>query len=150
MAADRAQHLAEVVAPALDAGTWVVTDRFSSSTLAYQGWGRGLDHDQLARLIRWATGGLEPDLNVLIDVPVALASHRRSGSAGDRLEVEGDGFQQRVADGYRCLVAEAATPWLVVDGTGSEAEVAAAVWSGVGDILGPGPGWRWPAWVSRR
>ncbi len=140
MAADRAQHLAEVVMPALDAGTWVVTDRFSASTMAYQGWGRGLERDQLAQLIRWATGGVEPDLNVLIDVPVALASHRRSGSFGDRLEVEGDGFQQRVADGYRCLVAEAATPWLVVDGTGSEAEVAAAVWSGVGDIVGPGPG----------
>jgi len=140
MAADRAQHLAEVVMPALDAGTWVVTDRFSASTMAYQGWGRGLDRDQLAQLVQWATGGLEPDLNVLIDVPVALASDRRSGSVGDRLEVEGDGFQQRVADGYRSLATEGATPWLVVDGTGSEAEVAAAVWSGVGDIVGPGPG----------
>ena len=140
MAADRAQHVAEVVVPALDAGTWVVTDRFSASTLAYQGWGRGLDPVPLAQLIRWATGGLEPDLNVLIDVPVALAAHRRSGSVGDRLEVEGDAFQQRVADGYRCLVAEAATPWLVVDGTGAEGEVAAAVWSGVRDTVGPGPG----------
>ena len=74
MAADRAQHVAEVVMPALDAGTWVVTDRFSASTLAYQGYGRGLDRAELAQLIRWATGGVDPDLTVLIDVPVALAS----------------------------------------------------------------------------
>lgn len=139
MAADRAQHVAEVVEPALDAGSWVVTDRFSASTLAYQGWGRGLDRDQLARLIHWATGGLAPDLSVFIDVPVDVAARRQSGSTRDRFEVEGDEFQQRVADGYRLLAAEAVTPWVVVDGTGSEAEVASAVWSGVRDVVGTGP-----------
>ena len=140
MAADRAQHVAEVVVPALDAGTWVVTDRFSASTLAYQGYGRGLDLSELSQLVRWATGGLKADLTVLVEVPVAVASGRRTGTSGDRLEVEGDPFLQRVADGYRCLAAERSTPWLVVDGTGSEAEVAAAVWSGVRDMLGPLPG----------
>lgn len=140
MAADRAQHLAEVVVPALDAGTWVVTDRFSASTLAYQGYGRGLDLSELSQLVRWATGGLQADLTVLVEVPVAVASGRRTGISGDRLEVEGDPFLQRVADGYRCLAAESSTPWLVVDGTGSEAEVATAVWSGVRHMLGPLPG----------
>ncbi len=140
MAADRAQHVAEVAVPALDAGTWVVTDRFSASTLAYQGYGRGLDLSELSQLVRWATGGLKADLTVLVEVPVAVASGRRTGTSGDRLEVEGDPFLQRVADGYRCLAAERSTPWLVVDGTGSEAEVAAAVWSGVRDMLGPLPG----------
>ena len=147
MAADRAQHVAEVVLPALEEGSWVVTDRFSASTLAYQGYGRGLDLSELGRLIRWATGGIHPDLNVLIDVPVELAFERRTGSAGDRLEGEGDAFLRRVADGYRCLAAEAVTPWLVVDGTGPEEEVAAAVWSGVVEVLGApsgaaGPGSR--------
>ncbi len=140
MAADRAQHLAEVVLPALEAGTWVVTDRYSASTLAYQGYGRGLDRSELGRLVRWATGGVQADLTVLVEVPVAVAAGRRTGTAGDRLEVEGDAFLQRVADGYRCLAAESPDRWLVVDGTGPEAEVASAVWSGVRHRLGPLPG----------
>jgi dTMP kinase len=135
MAADRAQHIAEVVQPALDAGTWVVTDRFSASTLAYQGYGRGLDGSELASLIGWATQGLTPDLTVLIDVPVDLARERRGGSDQDRLELEGELFQRRVAEGYHRLAEEAVTPWLVVDGTGPVEEVAAAVWSGVEGLL---------------
>ncbi len=135
MAADRAQHVAEVVKPALDAGTWVVTDRFSGSTLAYQGFGRGLARSELDRLIRFATDGLIPDLNVLIDVPVALARSRRSSTRADRFEVQGDEFTQRVVDGFHHLAAEAATPWLVVDGSGTVDEVAAAVWDGVRHLV---------------
>jgi dTMP kinase len=136
MAADRAQHLAEVVVPALDAGTWVVTDRFSASTIAYQGFGRGLDRAELDGLVEWATGGLSPDLTVLIDVPLEVAARRRGSLSDDRFEVQGDHFVQRVADGYRCLAAEAATPWLVIDGTGTEREVAASVWSGLCQVVG--------------
>ncbi len=136
MAADRAQHVAEVVAPALETGTWVVTDRFSASTLAYQGYGRGLDPAALAGLIHWATGGVAPDATVLIDVPVEVAASRRRGTPDDRLEGQGGEFQQRVADGYRQLAAEATTPWVVVDGSGPVDEVAAAAWSGVAAVLG--------------
>ena len=136
MAADRAQHVAEVVRPALDRGTWVVTDRYSGSTMAYQGYGRGLDLDELNRLVVWATGGLAPDLSVLVEVDPALGLSRRSGSAADRMEAQGDGFLRRVADGYRRLAEGQATAWLVVDGTGSVDEVAAEIWSGVGDRLG--------------
>jgi dTMP kinase len=136
MAADRAQHVAEVVRPALDRGTWVVTDRYSGSTMAYQGYGRGLDLDELDRLVVWATGGLTPDLSVLVEVDPALGLSRRSGSADDRMEAQGDGFLRRVADGYRRLAERQATPWLVVDGTGSVDEVAAQIWAGVGDRLG--------------
>jgi dTMP kinase len=136
MAADRAQHLADVVRPALDAGTWVVTDRFSASTLAYQGYGRGLDGSELRQLIAWATGGLVADVTVLIDVPLDVAAARRRGSEGDRFEAQGLELQQRVADGYRRLAAQATTPWLVVDGTGSVDEVASRVWSGVRRLVG--------------
>jgi dTMP kinase len=139
MAADRAQHLAEVVRPALDAGTWVVTDRFSASTLAYQGYGRGLDRAELEMLVRWATGGLEPDLTVLIDVPLEVAIGRRRVDGQDRLEGEGGDFLQRVAEGYRRLAEEAGPAWVVVDGTGTEAEVGARVWSGVGGAAGREP-----------
>lgn len=138
MAADRAQHVAEVVRPALDSGTWVVTDRFSASTIAYQGSGRGLDRAELDTLIHWATGGLDPDLKVLLDVPVEVASSRRK-TGGDRFETEGAEFLQRVADGYRRLAAESPAQWLVVDGARIEAEVFADVWSGVLGLLGPCP-----------
>ena len=139
MAADRAQHVAQVVEPALVAGQWVVTDRFSGSTLAYQGFGRRLDRAELEQLVGWATNGVSPDVTVLIDVPVEVARQRRQGTPADRFEGQVDGFSQRVADGYRQLAREGATPWIVIDGRGPVEEVAAAVWSGVTDLVGTGP-----------
>ena len=136
MAADRAEHVADVVRPALERGEWVVTDRFSASTLAYQGYGRGLDLGDLTLLIEWATGGLAPDLTVLVAVDPALGAARRSGSVEDRMEAAGDGFRQRVADGYRQLAGRGDTPWLVVDGSQTIEEVAELVWSGVHGRLG--------------
>jgi dTMP kinase len=136
MAADRAQHVAEVVEPALVAGDWVVTDRFSGSTLAYQGYGHGLDVGELDTLVSWAAGGLSPDLVVLIEVPVAVAADRRGVGRPDRLEGLGPAFQQRVAEGFRRLAARSPETWVVVDGTGGVDEVAAAVWSGVVDRFG--------------
>src|SRR3984885_7287137 len=73
MAADRAEHVALVVAPALAAGEWVVSDRFSGSTLAYQGYGRGLEVAELRRVVEWAAAGVAADLSIVIDVPVPLA-----------------------------------------------------------------------------
>jgi dTMP kinase len=136
MAADRAQHVAEVVAPALDGGTWVVTDRFSGSTLAYQGYGRGLDVQELARLVDWATAGLRPDLTVLIDVPTHLAQQRLSRGRRDRFEALGEAFHQRVADGFRRLAADDPDTWTVVDGTGLAEDVSGSVWSAVRARLG--------------
>ena len=140
MAADRAQHVAEVIAPALEAGDWVVTDRYSASTLAYQGFGRGLDRRALEGLVEWATGGIRPDLTVLFDLPVEVAAARRRGTGDgeDRMEAEGSAFQRRVADGYLALAAERADPWLVVDATESVEAVADAVWDAVGVLAGPG------------
>ena len=107
LAADRAEHVAEVVTLALDEGRWVVTDRFSGSTLAYQGHGRGLDLGELAQLVTWATGGVEADLNVFVDVPLSVArerAHSHDGS-GDRLERLDEDFHERVRHGYLELAA---------------------------------------------
>ena len=137
MAADRAQHVADVINPALDAGRWVVTDRYAASTMAYQGYGRGLDLSEVSSLVAWATGGLRPDLTVLFDLPVATAAARRAGSAVDRLEAEGLTFRQRVADGYLALSAASAEPWLVLDATATVETLAAAVWEAVVALAGP-------------
>lgn len=135
MAADRAQHMAEVIAPALADGRWVVTDRFSASTLAYQGYGRGLDRSDLDELVAWATDGAVPDLTILVDLSPELAAERRLGSDRDRFEAQGLAFQERVARGYRSLAADSAEPWLVVDGAGPVDDVAVEVWSGVDECM---------------
>ncbi|MGH9279659.1 MAG: dTMP kinase [Acidimicrobiales bacterium] len=130
MAADRAQHVAEVVLPALRRGQTVVSDRFSGSTLAYQGHGRGLRVDELSGISAWAAGGVEPDLVVLLDVPLDDALGRASG--GDRMEAEAREFHERVAAGYRALAARSPSRWIVVDGRGTVDDVAERVWKAVG------------------
>jgi dTMP kinase len=138
LAADRAQHVAEVVEPALARGTDVVTDRFTGSTLAYQGFGRGLDRDELRRLSAWAAGGLEPDLVVLLDVATEVSS-ARGRIAGDRMEAEDAAFHARVAAGYRALAGEDPDRWVVVDGSGSVDEVRELVGKAVAERLRPRP-----------
>lgn len=105
--ADRAQHVAEVVRPALDAGRVVVADRFADATAAYQAGGRGIDGELVERAIAAATGGLKPDLTVLLDLPIAVARQRLRSRHGndrlDRLEAEEDAFHERVRAAYRQL-----------------------------------------------
>ena len=136
MLADRAQHVAEVVGPALAGGRWVVTDRYGASTLAYQGYGRAIDLDLLVRLQAWVTGGVEPDLNVLIDLPVGDALARRGGRATDGIESLDGGFHGRVADGFRAQAAADPAHWLVVDGRPDPDTVAASVRTGIASRLG--------------
>jgi dTMP kinase len=126
MAAYRAQHVAEVVEPALAAGRHVVTDRFAGSSIAYQGHGRGLPVDEVRRLSEWATGGVWPDLVVLLDVPAAVAD-RRLGPDRDRMESEPSAFHAAVMEGFHAQAAAEPERWVVVDGTGTIDEVAAAV-----------------------
>ena len=130
MAADRAQHVAEVVRPALDQGDHVVCDRYIGSTLAYQGHGRGLPVVDLKRISAWAADDLWPDLIVLLDVPPEVAA-ARSGGPRDRMEAAGDDFHDRVARGYRALASTDPLHWVTVDGTGSADEVEAAVWRAI-------------------
>ncbi|HMQ25286.1 MAG TPA: dTMP kinase [Acidimicrobiales bacterium] len=137
MAADRAQHVAEVIRPVLDAGGIVVTDRFAGSSLAYQSYGRGLPLEEIERLSRWATDGVWPDVVVLLSVPDAVAE-ARLGDERDRMEGVGDGFHQRVADGFRALAAADPERWVVLDGTGTVDEVADRVWAAVAPRLEAG------------
>jgi dTMP kinase len=134
IAADRADHVSEVIAPALADGRWVVSDRYSGSTLAYQGYGRGLDLDTLRQLVTFATGGLEADLNVLVEV----ARARLKRADADRFERLDESFHQRVRDGYTTIAASDPR-WVVVDGTGTVDEVAKQVSAAISERLGPLP-----------
>jgi dTMP kinase len=112
-AADRAQHVSEVIRPALERGAVVLTDRFVDSSLAYQGAGRELAAEEVRRLSQWATGGLRPDLVVLLDVDpvVGLA---RAGGVPDRIESESLEFHRRVRDGFLQLAEDDPERYLVV------------------------------------
>jgi len=130
MAAARAQHVSEVIEPALAAGRHVVTDRFTASSLAYQGVGRGLGVDQVAALSDFATGGLEPDLVLLLDLPLDVTAARLS-DVPDRLEQEGAPFHARVGAAFRQLAAADPARWVLVPAAGTVEEVAERVWEAV-------------------
>ncbi len=131
--ASRAQHVAEVIVPALHAGKWVLCDRFATATLAYQGYGRGVDLDLLRSLASIATRGCEPDIILIVDVPVAvsrervLSRSRADGAPIDRLEREDAAFHERVRDGY-LMLASADPRMRVLDGTQTPADVLQAAW----------------------
>ena len=114
MAADRAQHVAETIRPALEAGRDVVCDRYVGSSLAYQGYGRGLDVEMVRRLSEGATGGLWPDLIILMDMDPQRA-RSRGGGGSDRFEALGMDFHRRVREGYLDLAAADPERWAVVD-----------------------------------
>lgn len=107
-------ELVRVIRPALDRGEIVVCDRFSDSTLAYQGYGRGLDVDEVRRLNAWATGGLVPDLTVLLDLPVDVG-RKRKHAEDDAFQRERDPFHERVRQGYLTLAKSEPERWLVLD-----------------------------------
>ena len=90
MFAARREHLAQVIEPALARGDWVLSDRFSDATFAYQGGGRGLPRDKLEALERWVQGGFQPDLTVLFDVPTSIASERRGAARDRRIKFESE------------------------------------------------------------
>ena len=132
MLADRAQHVAEVIAPALARGAVVISDRFTPSTLAYQGVARGLGVERVEQLSAWAAGGLEPDAVVVLDLPDAEAEARVAASR-DRFERAGDAFHAQVRAAYRDLAVERG--WLLVDAAGSPDEVSARVQAALAAIL---------------
>ena len=125
MLTDRSHHVHSVIAPALEAGRSVVCDRFYASTLAYQGYGRGVDLGLLRAASELAVGSCLPTLTILLDVPVDVVNERRAHDARDRFEAEELAFHQRVRDGYRELAQESA--WFVVDGARSQVDVARVI-----------------------
>ena len=127
MAADRAQHMAEVVQPALDAGRHVVSDRSIYSTLAYQGYGRRLGVPDLLSISTWALAGRLPDLVVFIDVPTEILNQRLAKRNLDRFEREGAEFFARINDGFHELMAADPSRWIVVDGTAPKDDVEADI-----------------------
>ena len=124
-AADRAQHVDTVIRPALQRGDWVLSDRFAGSTLAYQGYGRGLDRQLITRLESIATTGLVPDLTACLMVPVEVSLQRRHGEKEDRIEAEGRAFLHRVADGFAVLAEQ--RHWCQLDAHQSVSQLSQAL-----------------------
>jgi dTMP kinase len=130
--AARSLHLNNVVRPALQRGQWVLCDRFTDASRAYQGSGRGLDMSMIDSLARWVQDGLEPDLTILLDAPVEI-SMARAGARGsaDRLESEQASFFSRVRDGYLALAKAHAERFYVVDANLPIQAVQAAIRQGM-------------------
>ncbi|SMF97968.1 dTMP kinase [Burkholderia singularis] len=124
MFAGRREHLALVIEPALAQGNWVVSDRFTDATFAYQGGGRGLPRDKLEALERWVQGGFQPDLTVLFDLPPQVASARRGAArAPDKFESESDAFFARTRAEYLRRAQEAPHRFAIVDSSESVAQI---------------------------
>lgn len=138
-AAARAQHVGEVIAPSLREGLVVVCDRFSDSTMAYQGFGRGLDRSLIEEIDRIATGGLTPDLTILLDVRVdAGLARNRAANKRDRLELEAVWFHERVREGYHRILREHPSRVKLVDGTMGIEEVSKQIRGAFMEFLNSG------------
>ncbi|MBG0786018.1 MAG: dTMP kinase [Anaerolineaceae bacterium] len=123
--AARAQHVAEILRPALAEGKVVICDRFGDSTLAYQGYGHQTDIRTLQYLIHFATGGLTPDLTLLLDIPVSEGFDRKikNDSEWNRLDAYAKAFHERVRQGYLELAGEEPERWHIIDATQSKDQV---------------------------
>lgn len=136
MYAARVQHVARVIKPALEAGKWVISDRFSDATMAYQGAGRGLSIERILELDHWALGGFAPDCTLVLDVDVELGLHRASGrSAPDRFEREQTAFFERVRRHYLETAQANAERYWIIDGRRSPREVKAQLETVLGRLL---------------
>ncbi len=139
--ASRAQLVREAIQPALENGEIVICDRFSDSTLAYQGFGRGLDLDLIRQLNQFSTNGLSPDVTILLDLDPSLAKKRRKASMKDRFESlnyqssEGTVFFQKVREGYLTLAREAPDRWLIFDGSLPVSELTSLIWAQIHNLL---------------
>lgn len=133
--ASRAELVNDVIRPALEKGMVVVCDRFTDSTIAYQGYGRGLDLKAVQAANDIATGGLAPDLTVLLDMPVAAGLARKRGKHADRFEQEELSFHERVRQGYLALAHQEPRRFLVIDALQDRRVIAGIIWNRVSHLL---------------
>jgi dTMP kinase len=133
--ASRAQLVDEVIKPNLKRGTIVICDRYADSTIAYQGYGRGLDLETVNAANNVATRGLKPDLTVLLDIPVETGLTRKNARRQDRFEQEEIAFHQRVREGFLKLAANEPDKWLVVDAGQSRAKISQIIWQRVSRLI---------------
>lgn len=144
LAIDRLRHVEQVIRPGLAGGAVVITDRYADSTLAHQGHGSGAAMDELEWLIAYATGGLSPDLTVLLDVDVALGIERRHAAyesgLGEFNRIDGRdlAYHRRVRDGYLALARRRPERYVVVDATQPENAVEACIWQRLAPLIGVG------------
>lgn len=127
--ADRAQHVTEMIQPALAQGDVVLTDRYSASTIAYQGYGRGLDLEAVELADQWARAQLSPALTLLLDCPVRIGLGRARGE--DRFHAEEEAFHERVRDGFLALADSGGPAWQTIDATAGQSDVLAEVLSAI-------------------
>ena len=128
MFAARAQHLYEVIQPALDAGKWVLCDRFTDSTYAYQGGGRGIDMSRIGQLEQWVQGDLRPDMTLILDLPIDVGLERAGKrSAPDRFELEKHDFFNKVRDTYLSRAAANPERYSIIDASPSISEVQLSI-----------------------
>lgn len=136
MFASRAQLVRQVIEPALAAGRWVLCDRFTDASYAYQGAGRGQPIERIAELERWAASGLRPDITLLLDLPVTEGRARAAGRGeADRIEVEGDAFFERIRAAYRTRAAGDPARFRVLDASAAPDAVLAQAVAGVAELL---------------
>ena len=132
--ASRAQLVADVIAPALEAGEIVICDRFYDSTTAYQGFARGLPLERIRQLNEIATLGIVPDRTIVLDIAPELGIRRATREGADRLEGESFAFHEAVRRGFLAIAAEEPGRVRVVDASGSVSEVAERVWAALADL----------------
>ena len=137
--ASRSLHISNTIRPALAAGQWVVCDRFTDASRAYQGHGRGLGLERINLMAQWVQEDLQPDLTLLLDAPVELGMARaKKRGAADRLESEDAGFYQRVRDGYLGLAAAEPERFAVIDASQELEQVQAAITLAINRLLSNG------------
>ena len=137
--AARAQLVEKVISPALNSQQIVVCDRFTASSVAYQGYGRRLDLELINRLNEESTGGLRPDLTLFMDIPVDTGLARKIGSRRDVFESETVKFHERVREGYLALASGQPERWFLVDGTLGKSALAGQIWAIVQPLLCKSP-----------
>jgi dTMP kinase len=135
----RAQLVADVIRPALQNGTTVICDRFTASTIAYQGYGRGLDLALIHQLNQTASGGLAPDLTVFLDLPAEVGLARKYGTVTDTFDSAPLEFHRRVREGYLQQARQHSDSWLVLDAIRPRQALAQEIWNKVQPLLHPYP-----------